>query len=75
MSENFDMILNRDKNLQKISKLSSDLKENSGKVRKGSIFSLQDIISLESLRIQQLMLSMLKLINLDYFYKNICSFL
>lgn len=32
MSENFDMILNRDKNLQKISQLSSDLKENSGKV-------------------------------------------
>ena len=39
MSENFDMILNRDKNLQKISKLSSDLKENSGKVRKLSILA------------------------------------
>jgi len=33
MHENFEMVLNRDKNLNKISKLSSDLKDNSKKVR------------------------------------------
>jgi vesicle transport protein SEC22 len=32
MHENFDMILNRDKNLSKISQMSSDLKDNSKKV-------------------------------------------
>ena len=32
MHENFDMILNRDKNLNKISQMSSDLKDNSKKV-------------------------------------------
>lgn len=32
MSENFDMILNRDKNLNKISQMASDLKQNSSKV-------------------------------------------
>lgn len=32
MHENFDMILNRDKNLSKISQLSSDLKDSSSKV-------------------------------------------
>ena len=34
MHENFDMILNRDKNLSKISQMSSDLKDNSKKFRK-----------------------------------------
>jgi len=33
MHENFDMILNRDKNLNKISQMSSELKDNSKKVR------------------------------------------
>lgn len=33
MHENFDMILNRDRNLSKISQMSSDLKDNSKKVR------------------------------------------
>jgi sugar-specific transcriptional regulator TrmB len=32
MHENFDMILNRDKNLSKISQMSSELKDNSKKV-------------------------------------------
>lgn len=32
MHENFDMVLNRDKNLNKITKMSSDLKDNSKKV-------------------------------------------
>jgi hypothetical protein len=32
MHENFDMILNRDRNLSKISQMSSDLKDNSKKV-------------------------------------------
>jgi hypothetical protein len=32
MSENFEMILNRDKNLQKISEMSSNLKDNSKRV-------------------------------------------
>lgn len=34
MHENFDMILNRDKNLNKISQMSSDLKEDSRKFKK-----------------------------------------
>lgn len=34
MHENFDMILNRDRNLSKISQMSSDLKDNSKKFRK-----------------------------------------
>lgn len=34
MHENFDMILNRDKNLHKITQMSSDLKDNSKKFRK-----------------------------------------
>lgn len=34
MHENFDMILNRDKNLSKISQMSSDLKDNSKKFKK-----------------------------------------
>jgi len=33
MSENFDMILNRDKNLGKISEMSTNLKDNSKKVK------------------------------------------
>jgi vesicle transport protein SEC22 len=34
MHENFDMILNRDKNLGKISQMSSDLKDNSKKFKR-----------------------------------------
>ena len=34
MTESFEMILNRDKNLNKIGKLSSDLKDNSKKFKK-----------------------------------------
>lgn len=34
MHENFDMILNRDKNLSKISQMSSDLKDHSKKFKK-----------------------------------------
>jgi vesicle transport protein SEC22 len=34
MHENFDMVLNRDKNLSKISQMSSDLKDNSRKFKK-----------------------------------------
>ena len=34
MHENFDMILNRDKNLSKISQMSSDLKDNSKKFKR-----------------------------------------
>ena len=37
MTESFEMILNRDKNLNKIGKLSSDLKDNSKKVRNMNI--------------------------------------
>lgn len=33
MHENFDLVLNRDKNLNKISQMSTDLKDNSRKVR------------------------------------------
>ena len=44
MHENFDMILNRDKNLQKISKMSSDLKDNSKKVPLLKIY-LFDLVS------------------------------
>lgn len=39
MHENFDMILNRDRNLSKISQMSSDLKDNSKKVRSLSALS------------------------------------
>ena len=34
MHENFDMILNRDKNLNKISQMSADLKDNSKKFKR-----------------------------------------
>lgn len=43
MSENFDMILNRDKNLGKISEMSTNLKDNSKKVKHPLYRCLPDV--------------------------------